>query len=131
MLEGCEFREAGASYIEVVFREDSQELVVRSNPIAITEVDVELKLFWGDPHSGQVANPLKIDEYFEYAQNVSAMDYAGFQRNDAQHSTSAYLIQQESEKKYYKPHEFVVLPGFEWSTGVGSVAGPWWRRPDR
>ena len=43
------------------------------------------------------------------------MDYAGFQRNDAQHSTSAYLIQQESEKKYYKPHEFVVLPGFEWS----------------
>ena len=115
VLEGCEFREPGASNIEVIFREDGQELVVRSNPIAITEEDVELKLFWGDPHSGQVANPLKIDEYFEYAQNVSAMDYAGFQRNDAQHSTSAYLIQQESEKKYYKPHEFVVLPGFEWS----------------
>ena len=43
------------------------------------------------------------------------MDYAGFQRNDSQHSTSAYLIQQKSEKKYYEPHEFVVLPGFEWS----------------
>jgi hypothetical protein len=115
VLEGCEFREPGASYIEVIFRESGQELLVSSNPIEISEEDAELKLFWGDPHSGQVANPLKIDEYFEYARNVSGMDYAGFQRNDSGHSASAYLIQQESEKKYYKPHEFVVLPGFEWS----------------
>ena len=115
VLEGCEFREPGASYIEAIFRENGQELLVSSNPIEIGEEDGELKLFWGDPHSGQVANPLKIDEYFEYARDVSGVDYAGFQRNDSSHSTSAYLIQQESEKKYYKPHKFVVLPGFEWS----------------
>lgn len=115
LIHDCEFTEAGVKYIEGTAKEDSGEWSLLSNPVDIREQMPETKLYWGDPHSGQVANPYKIDEYFEYAKNVSGMDYAGFQRNDAQHSTSAYIIQQNSEKSFYKPHEFVVLPGYEWS----------------
>ena len=111
----CEFIEAGAQYITASTNLHDELVEFSSNPIEINEIYPKLKLYWGDPHSGQIANPYKIDEYFEYAKNISAIDYAGYQRNDSVHSTKAYLVQQESEKKHYTPHEFVVLPGYEWS----------------
>ena len=114
-ISECEFFELGEQYITASTNLNGELVEFPSNPIEINETPPKVKLYWGDPHSGQIANPYKINEYFEYAKNISAIDYAGYQRNDSVHSTKAYLVQQESEKTHYVPHEFVVLPGYEWS----------------
>ena len=74
-----------------------------------------MKLYWGDPHSGQVADPHKIGDYFKHAVEVSNLDFAGYQRNDSAHSTDAYEIQQVEEKAFHQPGQFVPIPGYEWS----------------
>ena len=115
IVDNCAFVETGADFIAVTAYKGDQQLTFRSNPLAIHEEVPDLKLYWGDPHSGQVANPHDIANYFEYARDVSGLDYAGFQRNDHYHSTQAYLIQQQAEKQFNDSDRFVVLPGFEWS----------------
>jgi hypothetical protein len=112
-ITGAVFTEAGATSISA---EDTyNRITTTSNQIRISKELPALKLFWGDPHSGQIADPAKIGNYFDYAHEVSGLDFAGYQRNDSAHSTDAYEIQQIEEKKYYEPGRFVPLPGFEWS----------------
>ncbi len=86
-----------------------------SNPLTATEKPAVDRLFWGDPHSGQVADAHKIADYYRHARDVAQLDFAGFQRNDSGHSTAAYLIQQQQEEAFHEPGRFVPLPGFEWS----------------
>jgi len=117
-IEGATFMESGATRIGVSDVENG--LSAQSNQFRIVQELPRLKLFWGDPHSGQVADPRKIGDYFDYAVDVSALDFAGFQRNDSAHSTEAYEIQQEEEKKYHQPGRFVPLPGFEWSGNLAA-----------
>lgn len=112
-LEGAVFTESGA--IRIYVNDVENGLTSSSNPFQIVQKLPTLKLFWGDPHSGQVADPGKIGHYFDYAHDVSGLDFAGYQRNDSAHSTDAYEIQQVEEKKYHQPGRFVPLPGFEWS----------------
>jgi len=115
-IEGAVFTEEGADRIDVVDRDNG--LVASSNQIRIYQKLPALKLFWGDPHSGQVGDASKIGDYFQYARDVSALDFAGYQRNDSAHSTDEYEIQQVQEKSYHEPGRFVPLPGYEWSGAV-------------
>ena len=112
-IEGLVITEAGATRIEA--RDLENGLAAVSNPVRILPTMPELKLYWGDPHSGQVADPAKIADYFRHAREVSGLDFAGFQRNDSSHTTDAYDIQQEQEKAFHQPGRFVPLPGYEWS----------------
>ncbi len=112
-IEGAIFTEEGATRVEVADTENG--LVAHSNQIRIAQELPTLKLFWGDPHSGQVGDASKIGDYFAYAKDVSALDFAGYQRNDAAHSTEEYEMQQVEEKAFHEPGRFVALPGFEWS----------------
>ena len=112
-IEGASFSEAGATRIEL--EDVENRLIASSNQIRIAQDLPALKLYWGDPHSGQVADASKIGEYFDYARDVSALDFAGYQRNDAAHSTEEYEIQQVQEEAAHEPGRFVPLPGFEWS----------------
>jgi len=112
-IEGSIFTEEGATSIDLEDRENN--LVARSNQIRISRQLPTLKLFWGDPHSGQIGDASKIGDYFSYARDISALDFAGYQRNDAQHSTDEYELQQVEEKAFHEPGRFVPLPGFEWS----------------
>ena len=117
-IEGAIFAESGASRISAVDIENG--LTAESNQFRLFHDLPSLKLFWGDPHSGQVADPHKISDYFDYAVDVSGVDFAGFQRNDSGHSTDAYEIQQAEEKRYHQPGRFVPLPGFEWSGNLAA-----------
>ena len=115
-IEGAVFTEEGANRIDIEDRDNN--LVGSSNQIRIYQKLPELKLFWGDPHSGQVGDASKIGDYFKYARNISGLDFAGYQRNDSAHSTDEYEIQQSQEKSYHEPGRFVPLPGYEWSASV-------------
>jgi hypothetical protein len=117
-IEGAVFTEAGATRISVEDVENG--LSASSNQVRIAQELPALKLFWGDPHSGQVADPSKIGNYFNYAHEVSGLDFAGYQRNDSAHSTDAYEIQQVEEKRFHQPGRFVPLPGFEWSGNLAA-----------
>ena len=115
-IEGAVFTEEGATRIDI---EDAENgLVASSNQIRISQELPALKLFWGDPHSGQIGDASKIGDYFAYARDVSALDFAGYQRNDSAHSTDEYEVQQVEEKAYHEPGRFVPLPGYEWSGAV-------------
>lgn len=112
-VEGVQFTESGATSISASDTENG--LSAQSNPIRIHSELPAMKLYWGDPHSGQVADPHKIGDYFKHAVEVSNLDFAGYQRNDSAHSTDAYEIQQVEEKAFHQPGQFVPIPGYEWS----------------
>lgn len=112
-LQGCRVTEPGTLRIHASHEPSGVTGV--SNPLIATERPTADRLFWGDPHSGQVADAHKIADYYTHARDVARIDFAGFQRNDSGHSTAAYRIQQREEEAFHEPGRFVPLPGFEWS----------------
>lgn len=98
---------------EMVVKDPENRLTARSNPILVKK-KVEYRLFWGDLH-GQVDLAVKAYNYFKYARDVSAIDFAGFQRNDHNITKEDWKTQQEIERLFNQPGRFVVFPGYEWS----------------
>lgn len=127
-IEGCRMSTPGTHKIDV--REVSQGLAARSNPIACVERPPEHRLYWADPHGGQVAHAEKIPDFFYFARDVAALDFVGYQRNDHMVSSEDWRLQQEAEAAYSDPGRFVPLPGFEWSpdTGRGGHHNVYFRR---
>ena len=113
VLEGCCFPDTGTYRIAV--HDGVNDLNSKSNPIVCTDKPLKHRLFWGDPHGGQVEMAEKIPDFFRYARDVSAIDFTGYQRNDHALSPEAWKLQQQAEERFYQPGRFVPLPGFEWS----------------
>ena len=112
-VDRCRITEAGEH--RLVVRDEGAGLEGLSNPIIASEENPEFRLYWGDPHGGQVVDPYKIGDFFKYARDVAGIHFAGFQRNDPAITTGAYDVQQIAEKEHYEPGRFVPLPGYEWS----------------
>ncbi|MBI3457967.1 MAG: DUF3604 domain-containing protein [Candidatus Rokubacteria bacterium] len=130
-IEGCRVSEPGIHRLSA--RDVERGVRGRSNPLIATAEAPPHRLYWGDPHGGQLVDPRKITEFFEYARDVSGIDFVGFQRNDFMATNQAYAIQQEEERRYYAPGRFVPLPGFEWSGAVetGGHHNVYFRRFDQ
>ncbi len=81
------------------------------------------RLYWGDPHGGQMVDAGKIPDFFRYARDVAGIDFAGYQRNDHVHSRG---IRHPAalERELYAPGRFVPLPGFEWSGDLAVGRAP-------
>ncbi|MAG34836.1 MAG: hypothetical protein CL878_01080 [Dehalococcoidia bacterium] len=112
-FEGCRVSEPGVYKITVVDSADG--LQAESNPIRCTKQAGQYSLYWGDPHGGQIALAAKIPDFFRYARDVAAIDFAGYQRNDHVLSIDDWAVQQQAERDFDQPGRFVPLPGFEWS----------------
>ena len=130
-VAGCRISEPGTLRVRVSCA--ANDLVGISNPILASESRAASQLFWGDPHSGQVADARKIGDYYRHARDVSHIDFAGYQRNDSAHSTAAYGIQQQEESAFHEPGRFVPLPGYEWSAHLewGGHHNVYFRRFDQ
>ena len=130
-IDRCRITEPGEHRISA--RDDDASLLAESNPVVATEDEPELRLYWGDPHGGQVVDPYKIGDFFEYARHVAGIHFAGFQRNDHVMTTGAYKVQQQEERKHYQPGQFVPLPGYEWSASsdMGGHHNIYFRRFDQ
>ena len=116
-VEGCVV-EAEGIYRLIVIDEDAG-LKVESNPMLCRVTGDDVNLYWGDSHGGQVALAEKIKDFFTYARDVAAIDFAGYQRNDHVLSANDWEIQQEVERAFNQPGRFVALPGYEWSAETG------------
>ncbi|MDP6777680.1 MAG: DUF3604 domain-containing protein, partial [Candidatus Latescibacteria bacterium] len=92
--------------------------IATSNPVRTTEHPGPHRLYWGDFHGGQIPMAEKITDFFRYARDVAAIDFAGYQRNDHAVSTRDWELQQEAERGFNEPGRFVPIPGFEWSAGT-------------
>lgn len=130
-IDGCRITEPGEHRIAA--RDDDAGLAAKSNPVVAMEDDPELRLYWGDPHGGQVVDPYKFGDFFQYARDVAGIHFAGFQRNDHVMTTGAYKVQQQEERKHYEPGRFVPLPGYEWSatSDMGGHHNIYFRRFDQ
>ena len=104
-VDGCRVTETGEH--RLVVNDVASGLEGVSNPIVATETSPEFRLYWGDPHGGQVVDPYKIGDFFEYARDVAGIHFAGFQRNDPAITTGAYEVQQKAERDHYEPGRFV------------------------
>lgn len=113
VVEDCRAPESGVHRILAVDTEAG--LRGESNPMIASREPPVHRLYWGDPHGGQVVDPQKIGDFFCYARDVAGIQVVGFQRNDHVMSNEAYALQQRCEREYYEPGRFVPLPGFEWS----------------
>ena len=130
-IDGCSITEPGEH--RVTARDDDAGLAAESNPVVASESDPHFRLYWGDPHGGQVVDPYKIGDFFAYARDVAGIHFAGFQRNDHVMTTGAYEVQQQEERSHYKPGRFVPLPGYEWSatSDMGGHHNIYFRRFDQ
>jgi hypothetical protein len=113
VVGGCRALEPGVHRIVAVDAEAG--LRAHSNPMIVSLWPPAHRLYWGDPHGGQVVDPQKIGDFFRYARDVVGLHFVGFQRNDHVMSGEAYALQQRYEREYYQPGRFVPLPGYEWS----------------
>ena len=108
-IDGCRITEPGEH--RVTARDDDADLSAESNPVVAMEKDPKLRLYWGDPHGGQVVDPYKFGDFFEYARDVAGIHFAGFQRNDHVMTSGAYKVQQEEERKHYEPGQVCAAAG--------------------
>lgn len=99
---------------EIIVEDPENGLIARSNPILVKRRVDGFRLFWGDLH-GQVDLAVKAYDYFKYARDVSAIDFAGFQRNDHNITNEDWETQQKIEREFNQPGRFIVFPGYEWS----------------
>lgn len=73
------------------------------------------RLYWADPHGGQVVLNSKFGDFFRYARDVSGIQFVGFQRNADVISKEDWVVQQREERAFHEPGRFVPIPGYEWS----------------
>ena len=131
VVEKCRALEPGVHRIAAV--DEEAALRAQSNPLVASRQRPAHRLYWGDPHGGQVVDPQKIDDFFRYARDVAGIQFVGFQRNDHVMSNEAYALQQRSEREHCEPGRFVPLPGYEWSgeREVGGHHNVYFRRFDQ
>ena len=130
-IDGCTVMHTGIHRLTAV--DEKAGLTAQSNPTLCEKTKTPYNLYWGDSHGGQVAMAEKIPDFFEYARDVAAIDFAGYQRNDHVLSKRDWALQQTAERAYDQPGRFVALPGYEWSanTSRGGHHNVYFRRHDQ
>ena len=86
-----------------------------SNPACVVEHVGEQRLFWADPHGGQLVDREKFAGFFEHARDVAGIQFAGFQRNADVLDEADLVTQQDVELQFHQPGRFIAIPGYEWS----------------
>ncbi len=127
-IEGCAPSQPGVYRITAT--DTRSKLEAQSNPIVCGEQPEPYGLYWGDYHGGQVAMAGKISDFFRYARDVAAIQFASYQRNDHAVSKSDWELQQRAECEFHQPGRFIAIPGFEWSppTRAGGHHNVYFRR---
>lgn len=114
-FDGVVFRTSGVSYVNCAISE--RDLKAVSNPILVHTKRPDLRLYWGDLH-GQTESTIgtgTLDQYFRFARDASALDFASHVGNDFQISKEHYQDTQRAVKEYHVPGRFVTFLGYEWS----------------
>ena len=81
-IEGLVARTTGTLHVRATTAE--KNLSASSNPIVSTESASEFQLQWADPHGGQIADSVRIGDFFRYARDIAGVQFVGYQRNERQ-----------------------------------------------
>jgi hypothetical protein len=114
-FEDIVFKEPGIYHIKIMDLESN--MICMSNPIQVFESRKDLNLYWGDLH-GQTEETVgtgTVDQYFRYARDEAALDFASHVGNDFQITKTHFYDTQNMVKKYHIPNRFVTFLGYEWS----------------
>lgn len=100
------------------------KVIARSNPINVAKEDPIYNLYWGDTQA-QTASTVgtgTVAEYYTYARDVAGIDYCTHQANDFMIHTAVWEENKVETRKFYDPHRFVSILGWEWS-GTAAAGG--------
>ena len=83
----------------------------------ISQSSSDLNLYFGDMHgqNNLTVGTGDLDEYFTFARDVGALDFAGWQGNDFEIDEDKWLQVRKKVKQYNNEHNFLVFLGYEWS----------------
>jgi len=122
--------DAGAHDFEVIFEtpgtytvtacDRPTALVGESNPIIVTEEELDLKVWWGEIHGQtQISDGAgTLDQYYRYLRDVAAMDIGAVTNHDGAicYTTDAdWAHTQEMARNYHEPGSLVTFLAYEWS----------------
>ena len=112
-VDGATALEAGV--LRLTATDEESGLVGTSNPLLVLEHIAEQRLYWADPHGGQLVDREKFAGFFEHARDVAGIQFAGFQRNADVLDPDDLVTQQDVELQFHQPGHFIAIPGYEWS----------------
>ena len=97
-------------------------LATTANPVRVHETEPETKVFWGDIHGHtQHSDGLgTIEEYYAFAREVGALDFAAVTDHDdigPRLADDEWHLIQEAAERFHEPGRFVTLLGFEYRNG--------------
>ena len=110
-----DFKATHSGLTRIEAADNDAGLRAQSNPIRVSESRTERRLYWADPHGGQLVLNEKFADFFRYARDVAGIQFVGFQRNADVISERDWEVQQQAERELYAAGRFVPIPGFEWS----------------
>ena len=107
----------------VEFYDSSNNLCFVTNPSRL-EKNPKLKYFWADLHgqSEETIGTGSAEQYFKFARDLAFVDATAHQGNDFQMSNEFWSKLDDLCEKFDIDHEFVAVPGYEWS-GNTSLGG--------
>ena len=107
----------------VEFYDSSNNLCFVTNPSRL-EKKPKLKYFWADLHgqSEETIGTGSAEQYFKFARDLAFVDATAHQGNDFQMSNEFWSNLDDLCEKFDIDHEFVAVPGYEWS-GNTSLGG--------
>jgi len=111
------FNKVGSVH-KITITDDATGLSAESNPVkVIKSTDNSLNYYWGDFHgqSEESVGTNTIDDYLTFARDYAKIDICGHQANDFQVTDEFWEKIISSADDFYKPGEFLVYPGYEWS----------------
>ena len=93
-----------------------------SNPCQCHAEPVNYRHFWGDLHgqSGEALGLGSAFDYFRFASDVAALDFASNQGNDFDVTKEGWEQIQRATQSFNEPPHFVAFLGYEWS---GNTSG--------
>jgi len=112
-VEGASADMAGV--LRLTATDDQAELAGTSNPLCVVEHVGQQRLYWADPHGGQLVDREKFAGFFAHARDVAGIQFAGFQRNADVLDEQDLVVQQDVELEFHEPGRFIAIPGYEWS----------------
>ena len=119
-LQLLSFEKPGVYYVQA--RDEASGLFAVSNPVQVHSSKPVWRHYWGDLH-GQSQEALglgTIDEYFQFARDVAAVDFCSTQCNDIDVDDEAWQKICNASRRLNESGRFVTFLGYEWS---GNTAG--------
>jgi hypothetical protein len=126
------FEKAGFFYVRV----DGATLSGESNPVRVEDSKPRYRIYWGDTHTHTVFSDgtWTIDEQYEYAKDVAALDFGGASDHDTNFFRKEFTVYWadvlRAAEQHNNPGHFVTIPGYEWSRTLGHRNVFYFDKPD-